>query len=164
MIKMSVAVLASAVLFTAAPWFAHAAIGPEVVVDLQVQKVVRQKDGAETMVDGQAGPGDTLEYRATYTNRGAAPARGVLATLPVPPDGMEYVDASAAPAKVLASLDGKQFAPAPLQRVVVLPDGSRKSEAVPASEYRFLRWNLGDLDAGKSVVVRSRMRLIGAPR
>ena len=116
------------------------------------------------VVAGLPGPGDTLEYRATYTNRGAAPARGVLATLPVPPDGMEYVDASAAPAKVLASLDGKQFAPAPLQRVVVLPDGSRKSEAVPASEYRFLRWNLGDLDAGKSVVVRSRMRLIGAPR
>lgn len=154
----------TAAIFCANAWTAHAAGSPEVVVDLQVRKVVVQKDGAETLVDAPAGPGETLEYRATYTNRGAAAARNVQATLPVPEAGIAYVDASAVPGNVMASVDGKQFAPAPLQRVVTLPDGSRKSEVVPPSEYRFLRWNLGDLDAGKSAVVRSRMRLIGPLR
>nr|WP_314626839.1 hypothetical protein [uncultured Noviherbaspirillum sp.] len=156
-------VFAAAVLSSTA-WTAHAAGSPEVVVDLQVRKVTVQKDGTESLVDAAAGPGETLEYRATYTNRGAAVARSVLATLPVPEAGVEYVDASAVPGKVMASVDGKQFAPAPLQRVVTLPDGSRKSEPVPPSEYRYLRWNLGDLDAGKSTVVRSRMRLTGPLR
>jgi uncharacterized repeat protein (TIGR01451 family) len=154
----------AAAVFTASAWTVHAAGTPDVVVDLQVRKVVLQKDGTETLVDAAAGPGETLEYRATYTNRGAAAARNVQATMPVPEAGIGYVDASAAPGKVMASVDGKQFAPAPLQRVVTLADGSRKSEAVPPSEYRYLRWNLGDLDAGKSAVVRSRMRLIGPLR
>jgi uncharacterized repeat protein (TIGR01451 family) len=153
-----------AVVLCASAWSVHAAGSPEVVVDLQVRKVLVQKDGTETLVDAAAGPGETLEYQATYANRGAATARNVQATLPVPEAGMAYLDASATPGKFSASVDGKQFAPAPLQRVVILPDGSRRSEAVPPSEYRFLRWNLGDLDAGKSAVVRSRMRLTGPLR
>ena len=157
--RKSVVAIALACLSTA-PWAAQVANGsPDVVVVLQVKKVLLLKDGSETLAQGEAAPGDMLEYQATYTNRGGVPARNVQATLPVPEAGIEYVGASAAPGNVLASVDGKQFAPAPLQRVVTLPDGGRRSEAVPLSEYRYLRWNLGDLDAGKTVVVRSRMRL-----
>lgn len=144
-------------------WLSHAASGsPDVVVLLQVRKVVLQRDGSENLVEGEAAPGDLLEYQATYTNRGAVPARDVQATLPVPETGIAYVSASAAPGGVLASVDGKAFAPAPLQRIVSLPDGKLKSEAVPVSQYRYLRWHLGDLDPGKIKIVRSRMRLIGS--
>jgi len=128
-----------------------------VTVALQAFKVSGQKLVATT----EAQPGDTIEYQVTYRNAGATPARDVMATLPVPEGGMHYLANSAAPAKVLASLDGKQYAAVPLTRAVVR-NGKPTTEAVPVSEYRFLRWQLGDIAPGRSVTVTSRMRLEGA--
>lgn len=150
-----------------AVWFltlgtAFAAPG-EVEVTLRAFQVVSAA-GASTLVPTtRAKPGDTIEYQVTYTNRGATPARDVKAILPIPKGGMTYLAGSALPAKVLASLDGVNYAPAPLQREVVR-DGRRVVEPVPLVEYRTLRWDLGDLPAAKSATVTSRMRLEGAPR
>lgn len=134
----------------------------DVDVRLQAFQVVRQDQGAEKLVPAtQAGPGDTIEYQVTYQNNGKVPARAVMATLPVPEGAMAYLDGSAAPKAVLASLDGKRFAPLPLTREVVR-SGRRVIETVPAAELRFLRWELGDLAPGKAATVTSRMR-VGPP-
>ena len=120
-------------------------------VRLQAFQVVAQEKGGEKLVPATAAePGDTIEYQVTYQNNGKAPAKAVAATLPVPEGAMAY-------------LDGKKFAPLPLTREVVR-NGKRVTETVPPSEYRFLRWDLGDLAPGKSATVTSRMRVGAAPR
>jgi hypothetical protein len=107
-------------------------------------------------------PGDTIEYEAVY--QGAAQAsRNVQVTVPVPAGGLQYV-APAAPANAAvpglsASTDGKTFQPVPLTAKVTLADGRVEQRAVPTSEYRFLRWSLGDLPAGATRSVRARMQM-----
>lgn len=105
----------------------------------------------------QANPGDVIEYQVSYKNTGKAPAKQIKATLPVPDGGMAYLEGTASPG-LQASLDGVTYAAPPLKREVVR-DGRRLQETVPPSEYRFLRWDLGDLGAGQSKTVNSRMRL-----
>lgn len=106
----------------------------------------------------EARPGDVIEYQVTYRNTGTTPAKQVHATLPVPPGGMAYLEGSAVPAEIQASADGEQFAPTPLKRNV-MRNGKLVSETVPPSEYRALRWRLGDLAPGQTVIVSARMRL-----
>jgi len=132
-------------------------------VRLQAYQVLAaNKDGAEKLVPASvANPGDTIEYQVTYQNNGKLPAKAIAATLPVPEGTMAYLDGSAAPKAVLASLDGKQFSPIPLTREVTRA-GKRVIETVPPAEYRFLRWELGDLAPGKAATVTSRMRVAGA--
>ncbi|WP_312520205.1 hypothetical protein [Massilia sp.] len=132
-------------------------------VRLQAYQVVAAtKDAAEKLVPATvANPGDTIEYQVTYQNNGKLPAKAVAATLPVPEGAMAYLDGSAAPKAVQASLDGKQFSPIPLTREVTRA-GKRVIETVPPAEYRFLRWELGDLAPGKAATVTSRMRVAGA--
>jgi uncharacterized repeat protein (TIGR01451 family) len=131
---------------------------------LEAHKVVLADNGKEQLVAAsKAKPGDVLEYRATYRNISAKPLRAVMATLPVPSRGVEYLPNSAAPAGVEASINGAQFAPAPLKRLVTTPDGKPQQQLVPASEYRFLRWPLGDLPAGASKTVSARVRVTKEP-
>jgi len=139
--------------------FACAAGG--LTATLRAFKVAADAAGQHLVPIERALPGDIIEYQVTYTNHGAESVHDVLATLPVPQGGMHYVANSAAPAQVLASLDGKNFAPAPLTRTVVR-DGREQVENVPVSEYRFLRWKLAVLPPGRSVSMTSRMRLDGA--
>lgn len=135
-----------------------AADGDQVGATLHAFQVVGAGKDARLVPTTQANPGDVIEYQVTYKNDGTAPAKQVLATLPVPAGGMVYIDGSASPAALQASLDGKTFAPAPLKREFVR-NGRRQTEPVPPSEYRFLRWDLGELAPGQSVTVTSRMRL-----
>ena len=115
----------------------------------------------ERLVDaGQARSGDQLEYRAVYFNPTASTMHHVLVTVPVPAGGLEYLPDTAAPRADLASTDGKQFAPLPLLRVVTGLDGRQVSRPAPAADYRFLRWDLGDVPAGASRTVRTRVQLV----
>jgi uncharacterized repeat protein (TIGR01451 family) len=132
-----------------------------VLVALQAFKVVTTATGTKLVATDAAQPGDTIEYQVTYSNKGATAARDVLATLPVPKGGLAYVPDSAAPSAVQASLDGATFAPLPLTRTVVRA-GKQVVETVPVSEYRFLRWKLGEIKPGASTTVSSRMRLDSA--
>jgi len=127
---------------------------------LTQSKVTVGADGKEVLVPAaKAAPGDVIEYRATYTNRGKGAVSGVEASLPVPP-GMAYVAASARPDGALASLGDGKFEPIPLMRRVKLADGRSEDREVPATEYKALRWKLGELAAGKSASVSARMRLV----
>lgn len=136
--------------------------GSDVTVKLDAQRV-SVTDGKETLSSAaQTRPGDLVEYRATYTNTGAQPARQVMATLPVP-TGMEYVGRTAVPAKVEASLDGRTFAPVPLTRRAKLADGREVVRTVPTSDYRWLRWPLGTLGSNSARTVSARMRVQPVP-
>jgi len=139
-----------------------AADNQAVEVRLQAFQVVSQEKGGEKLLPAtEANPGDTIEYQVTYQNNGKTAAKAVAATLPVPEGAMVYLDGSAAPKAVQASVDGKQFSPLPLTREV-MRNGRRTLEPVPPEQYRFLRWELGDLAPGKAATVTSRMR-VGVP-
>jgi uncharacterized repeat protein (TIGR01451 family) len=153
---------ASAALITAGA--AYAADQPNIVVELKAFHVVTHSGKEKLEPAAQIKPGEILEYRATYRNTSKVLAHNVVATLPVPNQGVQYIQSSANPTGVLASTDGKDYATPPLQRTVKLPDGRYVVQVVPDSEYRFLRWPLGDLPGGAALTVSARMQLVqGTP-
>jgi uncharacterized repeat protein (TIGR01451 family) len=128
---------------------------------LDARRVVVAADGKESFANADsAKPNDVVEYRTTYRNTSKNTLRGVAATLPVP-DGFIFI-ANSAGANVQASLDGKTYAAVPLTRVVKLADGRTRDERVPVAEYRFLRWELGNMPANTTNTVVARMRLSDA--
>lgn len=135
---------------------------PAPTLVLSAFKVVPAQPGhPEHLVDAaQARAGDQLEYQAVYRNPTAAPVHHVLVTVPVPATGVEYVLDTAAPHADLASADGKQYAQLPLMRVETAKDGSTLRRPAPGSDYRFLRWDLGDVPAGAVRTVRTRVQLV----
>jgi uncharacterized repeat protein (TIGR01451 family) len=151
------ATTAAAALFCSLALGASAAAEGDVEVVLSAARVVVGEHGAEQLVTTEAvRPGDVVEYRATYTNQGGDAVRGLTATLPIPVD-TQYLGLTATPAGVEASVDGVRFAPIPLMRQVVGKDGRERWEPVPASEYRALRWQIGELDANASRTVAARV-------
>lgn len=123
-------------------------------------RVVMQQ-GQETLVAAeQARPGEVLEYRVEYHNTTRSGVSNLVATLPVPPDGVEFIPGTDVPKGAQASLDGKTFAPIPLMRAVKLPGGRTEMKPVPVGEYRYLRWNLGTLPANAQRTVSARVRLV----
>lgn len=147
-----------------APALAQTAVAPAALADVQSvltsKKVVPSPDQKERLVDSKdIKPGEIMEYRVTYTNKGKTAASNVVASLPIPV-GTEFLRASAQPAIGLkASLGDGKFDPIPLKRKVKQPDGKIVEQDVPLSEYRSLQWSLGELAAGKSVVVSARVRV-----
>jgi hypothetical protein len=144
-------------LAVAAPSAATTASG--VQVSLTAHRVTQDTNGKEILVAGdKAQPGEVVEYQALYTNENDGNVRQMVATLPIP-KGMEYLPRTASPARVQASLDGRSFAPVPLRRTVRLSDGREVVREVPASEYRWLRWTIGDLAGHARQTVRARVRV-----
>lgn len=135
--------------------FAQSALG----ISLTAHRVAVDARGRESFQPAaEAKPGETVEYRAAYRNSGVASVGEVQATLPIP-DGTEYVARTARPAPALASLDGRTFEPVPLKRRIRLPNGQETVREIPAAEYRFLRWTLGSIDAGRAQTVSARVRV-----
>src|ERR1700743_3048605 len=83
---------------------ALAAEQPNVVVELKAFHVVTQSGKEKLEPADQIKPGEILEYRATYRNTSHVAAHDVVATLPVPPQAVQYLQSSALPAGVLASM------------------------------------------------------------
>ena len=133
-----------------------AGAGKPVRISLTQFKVVKDAKGAEKLVAAAAVmPGDILEYRATYTNNGAAPVTNLVANLPIPA-GTEYLPRSARPltsAPLAATSDGV-FGAEPLMRRV-----NGQARAVPYGEYRALRWRIGTLPARGTVSVSTRAKV-----
>jgi uncharacterized repeat protein (TIGR01451 family) len=126
---------------------------------LEASKVERAADGRERLVPAQAvKPGDVIEYTASYRNTGSQAVHDLDATLPIPAN-TEFVAGSAKPAGAKASLDGRAFAAMPLKRRV-MRGGKPVEEDVPLREYRYLRWHVAQLGAGKSVSFDARVKVI----
>ncbi len=125
-------------------------------------KIVPAQPGrAEQLVPAtEARAGDRLEYQAVYRNPTPVAMHHVIVTVPVPREGVEYVLDTAAPRADLASTDGKQFSQLPLLRVETALDGRKVSRPAPGADYRFLRWDLGDVPAGATRTVRTRVQLL----
>jgi uncharacterized repeat protein (TIGR01451 family) len=133
-----------------------------VEVRLIQNKVVAGPNGTEQLVAAdRAAPGELIEYRATYTNRGTAPVRDLAATLPIPV-GMVYVPGTLTPTTALAST-GTEFAPIPLKRKMRQPDGREVETDVPVTDYRSLQWRHLELAPGQSVSVVARVRMDASP-
>jgi uncharacterized repeat protein (TIGR01451 family) len=154
-LKVYVSVIAAIVLLS----FAAQA---EVKVEMKADKVSIQSGKEALSPAKQAAPGDIVQYTATYGNKGKSPAKQVIATLPIPV-GTEYVSGTAVPAGATASTDGTHFSPVPLKRTVKNGDGKLVEQEVPFSEYRALRWSLGDLAGGESRTVSARVKFRTAP-
>lgn len=128
-----------------------------VTVVLTQSKVIKGADGKEKLVEAPTvAPGDIIEYTATYTNKTGKAVTGLQADLPIP-EGLEYIPRSAKPAGTLvkAAVKGGEYAAEPLMRP--LPNG--KTEPVPYSEYRALRWTLGQLPAEGVTAVTARAKV-----
>jgi len=130
-----------------------------VEANLEVRKVVRAAGASEAFASGDVvKPGDVIEYVATFRNTTEKPVRNLEPTLPLP-EHTELVPGSARPGSARASLDSREFAALPLKRKTVA-NGRETIETVPYREYRALRWAPVDLDAGKSIRVSARVRVL----
>lgn len=138
--------------------FPPPASAQNIQVELTASRVSKLADGHEQLRPAsEARPGELIEYHVRYRNTGASRAQRVEATLPIPRDTVyEATDRLPVP---LASLDGRHFEPVPLRRVAVQPDGRKVLVTVPLSEYRYLRWPLGDLARDQGASVRARVRV-----
>lgn len=136
---------------------------PDIESILTAKKVELTDDKKERLIEAKsAKPGEVIEYVVTYNNKGKTAVRDVLATLPIPADTI-FVRNSAKPGTAKASLGDGNFSAIPLKRKVKLPSGKEEEIEVPFSEYKALQWSLGELAAGKSVVVLARVRVSDAP-
>ncbi len=163
LMQRSVLVLAACVCCQATVYAQNAQnVGRDVTVDLAGRKIV-QAGGKEVRESAaQAKPGDQIEYVATYTNGGKSGVKDLVATLPIPQD-TDYVGGSAQPAGAQAATRDGVFGAIPLKRKVKQPDGKEVERDVPLTEYRTLRWPVGELAAGKNFVATARVRLSTEP-
>jgi uncharacterized repeat protein (TIGR01451 family) len=129
---------------------------------MQAWLVTTQADGPESFAPANSvEPGQVIEYRTVYTNAGASTISG-LTVVGWVPAGTVYIGGSATtPVGHVfeASVDGgSSWHREPLLRQVTLPDGSRKEENIPPSEYTHVRWLSADpLDADGSQEFRYRV-------
>ena len=132
----------------------------DVVVTMEVKKVVKGDDGKESLESAdQAKPGDILQYTATYANKVKKTWRDMEATIPIPPY-TEYVPGSSRPAGAKASLDGQSFQAIPLRRKVKQADGKEVTQLVPYGEYRTLRWFVGKLSENQELKFSTRVKVL----
>lgn len=156
-IKASIALLTACITQSV---LAAPSTASDLSIELAVYQVKSNPDGKEILTPAErAKPGDVLEYQAVYRNSGKKPATSVRASLPIPAGNAVLAVDSPRPANLLASTDGSRFAPFPLMRWIMLPNGQREQRPVAAAEYRTLRWELGDLAPGGSAKVSARVRV-----
>lgn len=116
-------------------------------MELQANKITKNEDGkAVSVAASNAKTGETVQYRAIYTNVVDQPLSEVAVTLPIPAS-MTFTGV-AQPSSAQATVDGKNYADMPLMRRV-----NGKVIKIPLSEYKALRWNIKWLPANKSADV-----------
>ena len=136
-------------------------IAPDINVKLKVYRVVEHTKGrVELTPTTTAKPGDVLEYRSEYMNRGDQTARGLVGRLPIPEGQLEYIADPKSDTRLRASVDGKHYEALPLMRTVIQADGAQVQQAIPFTEYRFLAWDLGDLPRHGQATTTARLRML----
>jgi uncharacterized repeat protein (TIGR01451 family) len=131
---------------------------PQVEGTLNQSRIVVVNGKESIATADKVSPGDLLEYKVRYVNKGVGPAKNLVVTLPIPA-GLELAAATDTPKAALASLDGQRFEPMPIKRAVKQADGKEILQDVPLSQYRALRWQVEQLDAGKSANFSARARV-----
>lgn len=158
LLKLLAGAVACALLFASGN-VAQAKEKQDLDIELAVHQVTRDASGSEKLTNDIAvDPGAVVQYSAVYRNTTSQSLRNLKPGLPVP-HGMELLPGSVTPAPAFASIDGKTFETYPIRRTHRLPDGRMVTTEVPASQYRMLRWDAGDLSAGQSLTVVLRARI-----
>ena len=121
-----------------------------------VVSLVNGKTVKKPAVDAK--PGDVIEYRAVYINNGKTQVERVLLSVPIP-EGTTMVDKTVFPVGATASVDAVTFASMPLMRTIKSADGASRTEDVPLSEYRAIRWALNGISGGQQVAVSVNVRV-----
>lgn len=121
--------------------------------------VVKQGGGKEIVeVVEKVQPGDIIQYTAACHNSSPRIITALKPVIPIPAE-MEFELGSSNPTALEGSLDGVKFAPLPLERDVKQADGTMKKEAIPAAEYRAIRWSIAELQPGATTEVSLRARM-----
>lgn len=127
--------------------FSNVQAADNLKMELQASKITKKADGQPVFVAASnAKAGETVQYRATYTNVVAQHINNVAVTLPIPAN-MTFTG-EANPSSAQATLDGRNYSDMPLMRKI-----NGKVVKVPLSEYKALRWNIKLLPAKKSADV-----------
>ena len=135
------------VILISAITFSNAQAVDALKMNLQANKIIKKADGQTVIVAASnAKAGETVQYRATYTNVISQPISDVAVTLPIPAN-MTF-NGEAQPSSAQATIDGKNYSDMPLVRKV-----NGKIVKVPLSEYKALRWNIKWLPANKTADV-----------
>lgn len=133
----------------------------DVTSELTTYRISTDDAGNETAVEvSEIRPGDTIEYRLTYTNNTENDISNLVPILPIPV-GVQYLDDTAEPTISSASLSttGDNFQTLPIMREVTQQNGETVEQEVPASEFRRLRWMVDSLAAQESVTLRARVQV-----
>lgn len=143
-------------------WSAPAS-AESVASQLTVSHVVETDDGTEVLEPAESvAPGETLEYELVYTNETDMSLNAFTVVGPVP-EGTDFIEGSAhsvPEARLEAQIAGMGWAPVPVFRAIVQPDGTVTQEEVPAEAYEALRWRLsGEVAPGLSVQATYRVRV-----
>jgi uncharacterized repeat protein (TIGR01451 family) len=129
-------------------------------ITLKQFKVVKNNKNELSLEDAKkVKPGEVIEYQATYKNVGSGQLKGIVATIPVPKE-MEYQAPNKLTSRpLLASVDGKKFAPYPLSRIIQ-KDNLAITVEVPLKEYRGLQWHIQKLDANEAMVIKMQAKVL----
>lgn len=116
---------------------------------------VELKQKKELKATDQIKPNTLLEYKVEYSNVSVNTLKNLKLNLPLP-EHVTYIGQSL-PKDVYASVDGKNFAKAPLTRIE-----NGKKINIPLREYRALQWNVVELNPKQKTVVSAQVR-VNAP-
>lgn len=125
----------------------NAAVATKVMAYL----VAMGDDGEQTLVpvtpQTQLQKGNLIEYQGHFTNNSSDRQRKMTVTMTIPEE--VTLMGSISPEFPLASVDGQQYAPAPLRGRV-----AGQLQEIPLEYYRGLRWNIDNLGLGETAVVK----------
>ncbi len=118
--------------------------------------VVKMLEGQEALIpvttDVKIQAGDILEYQTTVRNNGSDRIKSMQVTLSIPQEVVLVGNTS--PEFVLASLNERDFYPAPLQT-----QRNGAMENIALSKYKGLRWTVKNLGLGEVTSVSYRAKL-----
>ncbi|WP_426710456.1 hypothetical protein [Cetobacterium sp. SF1] len=107
---------------------------------LAVHKMMMENNEPKMMEIKEADPGDTLIYTLNVTNNEPGAVTNLNPTLPIP-DYTTLVPTLISPAEnYTVSADNKDFKPYPIL--------DAQGQPIPDSDYRAVKWNLGNLNNG----------------
>lgn len=146
-------------------WFlmipiAQAQPGDPVESSLVAFKVITNAENKEVLEPAdQVSPGDIIEYHLVYTNTLDKGITNLKPELPVPA-GMTYIDKTASPILIGASLqENEVVSKLPIYKKTTLPNGNVVNAEVSAENFKRLQWLVTELGAGQSTTIKVRMRV-----
>ncbi|MBU3848734.1 MAG: hypothetical protein H9855_17580 [Candidatus Acinetobacter avistercoris] len=123
------------------------------IADMKVFQIeVNQKVKKELKTTDQVKPKALLEYQVEYSNVSSQSLKNLKLNLPLPVD-VTYTGQHL-PQNIYASIDGKNFAKAPLTRME-----NGKKVNVPLTEYRVLQWNLSELKPKQKTIISAQVQV-----